>query len=30
VGNTHFAFSDTNNIEIAQLLVRFLEGANLG
>jgi hypothetical protein len=29
-GNTHFAFSDTNNVEIADLLVRFLEAANLG
>jgi hypothetical protein len=29
-GNTHFAFSDTNNVEIAELFVEFLEAANLG
>jgi hypothetical protein len=24
-GNTHFPFSDLNNVEIAELLLRFLE-----
>jgi pimeloyl-ACP methyl ester carboxylesterase len=29
-GNTHFAFSDTNNVEIAELFVSFLEAGDLG
>lgn len=29
-GNTHFAFSDTNNVEIADLFVAFIEAAKLG
>jgi hypothetical protein len=28
-GNTHFPFSDTNNIEIADLMARFLESKGL-
>lgn len=30
MGNTHFPFSDLNNVEVAQILVKFLEASHLG